>query len=81
MKTGTTYLFDLLRQHPQILTALKGYAFKETGCYYSNPNNQSIFSHMRMNCFPYVESHEPMIYGDGTVYYIQRKNTAAFLKR
>jgi len=57
MKAGTTYLFDLLSKHPQILLALKGVVFKETGCYYTNSFNKNV-SYERMNCFPFIESHD-----------------------
>jgi hypothetical protein len=55
MKAGTTYLFDMLVKHPQILPALRGYGFKETGCYLSDDQTPDP---SRMNCFPFVESEE-----------------------
>lgn len=53
MKAGTTYLFDLLGKHPQILLTLRGYGFKETGCYFAPFSDKS--SGERMNCFPFTE--------------------------
>lgn len=57
MKAGSTYLFDLLTKHPQILMTLKGVGFKEAGCYYMEQllNNRS---HHRMNCYPFVEANQ-----------------------
>ncbi len=57
MKAGTTFLFDLLGKHPQVVLALRGFEFKETACYY-NDLIQSDKSYERMNCFPFIEPHE-----------------------
>ena len=80
MKSGTTYLFDLLTQHPQVLKALRGVSFKETGCYLPDEMRPKR-KHLRMQCFPFVEPDDPFIFGDGTVYYGLRKETPYFLKR
>jgi hypothetical protein len=57
MKAGTTYLFDIITKHPQVLLTLKGVAYKESGCYYREATSNHR-SHNRMNCFPFVEDHE-----------------------
>jgi hypothetical protein len=54
MKAGTTFLFDTLGRHPQVLMALKGVAFKETGCYLGTQMSKSRRM-QRMNCYPFVE--------------------------
>ena len=80
------YFSSAITNHPQVLRALKGVNFKETGCYLpptkgvvraDNPNH-------RMNCFPFVERRESsFIFGDATVtysgnfevpYYLQQDN-------
>lgn len=57
-----------------------GIVYKETGCYFEYViyGNESF---NRMSCFPFIEPHEPFIFGDGTVYYAQRFRVAAYLKR
>jgi hypothetical protein len=54
MKAGTTFLFETLGRHPQVLMALRGVAFKETGCYLGSQMSQSRRS-QRMSCYPFVE--------------------------
>lgn len=73
-----------LTNHPQVLRALKGVNFKETGCYLppskrlvrvDNPNH-------RMNCFPFIESHESDFkYGDATVSYASNFDVPFYLRR
>lgn len=73
-----------LTNHPQVLRALKGVNFKETGCYLppvkgvtrvDSPNH-------RMNCFPFIESHESnYIYGDATVTYSANIDVPHYLQR
>ena len=57
MKSGTTYLYDLIAQHPQVLKALRGVVFKETGCYLPDELTPRRI-HRRMQCFPFVEDGE-----------------------
>lgn len=54
MKAGTTFLFETLGRHPQVLMALRGVAFKETGCYLGSQMTQSRRG-QRMSCYPFVE--------------------------
>jgi hypothetical protein len=61
-----------LTNHPQVLRALRGVNFKETGCYL--PPSKGVTRvdspNHRMNCFPFIEKHESnFIYGDATVTY------------
>lgn len=51
MKAGTTFVYDVLTRHPQVLKALRGVVFKETGCYL---DMNSVYKPDRMNCFPFV---------------------------
>ncbi len=82
MKAGTTYVYDLLAKHPQIIRNLKGVAFKETGCYLKNSLRANSRIN-RMNCFPFLERREAEVfaYGDGTVYYACRKEIPHNLQR
>ena len=57
MKAGTSYFYELLRSHPLVLPAVQGVAFKETGCYTKYSNSSQKYA-LRMNCFPFIESHE-----------------------
>lgn len=57
MKAGSSYLYDLITSHPRALKALRGVAFKETGCY--DPHFlKTIPATSRIECFPFVERHE-----------------------
>lgn len=73
-----------LTNHPQVLRALKGVNFKETGCYL--PPSRTTWradspSH-RMNCFPFIEQHESRyIYGDATVTYSANYDVPYFLQQ
>lgn len=88
MKAGTTYLFGSLMSHPQLLHTLRGVSFKETGCYgaeYVQSKQQArkgvsgLVAHNRMHCYPFVEAHEPMHFGDGTVWYNSHTDTPGYL--
>jgi hypothetical protein len=94
MKAGTTYVFGSLMSHPQLLNTLRGVSFKETGCYgaqYTEPKARrrkdgtiemvadSLVTHNRMHCFPFVEEHEHMYFGDGTVWYNSHPDIPKYL--
>lgn len=80
MKSGTSFLFDSLTKHPQIVHALRGVVFKETGCYL--PNSMSAKrAPERMMCFPFVESDDRIIMGDGTVYNAGGRDTPYHFRR
>jgi len=73
-----------LTNHPQVLRALKGVNFKETGCYL--PPTKGVLRvdspNHRMNCFPFVEKHESnFIYGDATVTYSSDFNVPFYLQK
>lgn len=74
MKAGTSFLYDALTRHPQIVHALKGVVFKETGCYLPNSMVPKKAPN-RMTCFPFIEEQEGLIVGDGTVYNAAGKDT------
>lgn len=75
MKAGTTYLFGVLtRHHPHILNALRGTGFKETGCYLPSSRRED-----RMDCFPFVQPSDHMLFGDGTVWYMFRRDVQELL--
>jgi hypothetical protein len=57
MKSGTTFLFDSLAKHPQVIKNLRGVGFKESGCYM--PDMMGLKSAaQRMDCYPFVEEGE-----------------------
>lgn len=74
MKAGTSFLYDSLTKHPQIIHALRGVVFKETGCYLPNSMTPRR-APGRMMCFPFLEKGDNIIMGDGTVYNAGGKDT------
>lgn len=74
MKAGSSFLFETLVGHPLIVRALRGAQFKETGCYLAQRMTPPLVS-SRMNCFPFVEPHDSITFGDATVYYANSPNT------
>ena len=74
MKAGTTFLFGVLTRHPHILNALRGTGFKETGCYLPSSRRENY-----MDCFPFVEPSDQMLFGDGTVWYMFRRDVQELL--
>ena len=74
MKAGTSFLYDSLTKHPQIIHALRGVVFKETGCYLPNSMTPKR-APGRMMCFPFLEEGDNIIMGDGTVYNAGGKET------
>lgn len=78
MKAGSSYMYNLLTLHPQIVKLLRGVAFKESGCYLPD-SMRGKKSPARMNCFPFVENGEYFIYGDATVNYALRKEVPYYL--
>ena len=83
MKAGTTFVYDVLTRHPQVLKALRGVVFKETGCYL---DVAAVSKPERMQCFPHVSrtigdadiptSMSDFAFGDGTVTYATRRHVA-----
>jgi len=67
MKAGTSLLWDCLTRHPQVVHALRGVVFKETGCYLPNSMRPRRAAD-RMHCFPFLEPSQGIVRGDGTVY-------------
>lgn len=84
MKSATSFLFESLVRHPQILHALRGVRYKETGCYLPERGNIeiSVDPFSRHDCFPFLEEYESAyIYGDGTVTYSLLQGVPIKLKR
>ena len=80
MKSGTTFLFETMTKHPQIIHALVGVGFKETGCYLPGemvPNKADN----RIKCFPFVRSGEPFKFGDATTTYAGDRTVPLMMKR
>lgn len=66
MKSASSFLFNTLVKHPQVLSPLIGSQLKETYCYMGNIPGAL---RNRMWCFPYISPYENFHAGDGTVYY------------
>ena len=80
MKAGTTFIYNLIADHPQTLPNLAGSQFKETGCY--DTKHLSLGAAQdRMLCFPFVKSNEGFIFGDASVTYAGFYNTPIFMKK
>lgn len=75
MKAGTTYLYDTITNHPLMVKALQGVGFKETGCY-DTPGVELRKAYQRLQCFPFVEPHDFVVFADATVHYATRPHIA-----
>lgn len=80
MKAGSSFIYETLVGHPLVVRALRGTQFKETGCYLPQRMGDRQ-RHSRLNCFPFVEPHDKVIFGDATVYYSQSPNAPEQLLR
>ena len=80
MKSGTTFLFESMTKHPQIIHALVGVGFKETGCYLPGEMITNKANN-RIKCFPFVRNGEPFIFGDATTTYAGEKTVPIMMKR
>ena len=80
MKAGSTFLFNSLSLHPQILRNLKGTGFKETGTYEATHDTKTPA--LRMNSFPFIEEMESssFIFGDGTIVYGNKRYIPYYLQ-
>eukprot|EP01038_Epipyxis_sp_PR26KG_P007926 gene7926-10759_t len=75
MKSASTYLYNVMRGHPQILSALAGSQHKETQCYTQN----KLIN--RMWCYPLIEKNDNFVSLDGTVYYALDPSVPYALKK
>lgn len=69
MKAGSTYLFNMIDDHPSLVRPLKGFNYKEPGCYTTQllTNNKGKEKFQRLHCYPLVEPHDIAAYGDGSI--------------
>lgn len=77
MKSASSFLFNAISSHPQVLQPVMGSQLKETYCYMTN-NLRKL--RKRMWCFPFIEESENFVTADGTVYYATDENSAQVLK-
>ncbi len=77
MKAASTFLFNAISSHPQVLPPLRGAQMKETYCYHASPLRKLM---KRPWCFPYIEPGENYFNSDGTVYYATNPEVPMTLK-
>jgi len=86
MKTASSFLYDALIRHPNIVPALCGAQYKETNCYKHDANGEtdSTTSPSRLLqrswCFPFIEPSEQFITVDGTIAYMIDPSIAKSIK-
>jgi len=74
MKAASSSLFAAIAEHPQVLRPIRGQGFKETGTYMNIPGKDH-FKH-RLQAFPFIEPGENFVAIDGTMYYLDRDESA-----
>ena len=77
MKAASTFLFNAISAHPQVLPPLRGAQMKETYCYHGSPIRKLM---KRPWCYPYIEPGENFVNSDGTVYYATNPDVPKSLK-
>jgi hypothetical protein len=82
MKAGTTYLYGTIDNHPWVVHALRGFDYKEAGCYAPDSMFNKTLRHLRMDCYPFLEEKLDYVkYGDGSIIYAPRKDTVYHIVR
>lgn len=79
MKSGSTYIYDTIDNHPWVVNALRGFDYKEAGCYLPETVGNVTRRFLRMSCYPFIEAHDRVVYGDGAIVYAPRKDIAQHL--
>lgn len=79
MKSASSFLFQALTKHPNVLPALRGAQHKETRCYHYDPTRPLSLLE-RAWCFPFVEAGEQFVSVDGTVSYDVDQRAPAIMK-
>lgn len=74
-KSASSFVFNMIAAHPQVLMPLVGAQMKETNCYSGQVNSVSKLR-KRAFCYPYIEPTENFVTIDGTVYYATDATTA-----
>lgn len=78
MKCASSFLFDALASHPQVLSPLKGSQYKEAQAYRAVPPSSLL---KRAWSFPYVEENENFAIADGTIFYGSNPHAPVLLKQ
>ena len=78
MKCASSFLFDALASHPQVLPPLKGSQYKEAKAYHPLPPIKFL---KRAWSFPYVEDDENFAIADGTIFYGSNPHAPVLLKQ
>lgn len=81
MKAASTYLFDSLAAHPWVVNALRGFDYKEAGCYTPDITANGSVRALRMTCYPFVEEQDQVVFGDGSIVYAPRRSVVTALLR
>lgn len=88
MKSASTYIYGTIDNHPWVVRALRGFDYKEAGCYSSefmggvvgNATSAQTSTGLlrqsdRMLCYPFLEANiDRVVYGDGSIVYAPRKD-------
>lgn len=67
LKSATTFLFNAITSHPQVLPPIKGHRQIDKSCY--SPTNIESKQNTRSWCFPFINEDEPLTSADCSVYY------------
>ncbi len=78
MKCASSFLFDALASHPQVLSPLKGSQYKEAQAYHPVPPSKLL---KRVWSYPYVEENENFAIADGTIFYGSNPHVPVLLKQ
>ena len=79
MKSASSFLYQALTRHPNVLPALRGSQHKETQCYHFDRRHPAALL-QRPWCFPFIEEGEQFVSVDGTVSYDIDQNVPLVLK-
>jgi hypothetical protein len=67
LKSATTFLFNAITTHPQVLPPIKGHSQIDESCY--SPTDIESKQNTRTWCFPYIAIDEPMASADCSSFY------------
>lgn len=81
MKSASTYIYGTIDNHPWVVRALRGFDYKEAGCYGPEIMRNVSRRHERVYCYPFVEHHDQVVYGDGAIIYAPRQDVVTHLLR
>lgn len=82
MKSASTYIYGTIDNHPWVVPALRGFDYKEAGCYSQEFMGNETRHSDRMFCYPYIDPQlDRVVYGDGAIIYAPRKDVIHSLLR